>query len=384
MSMAKLKAGISKISANQNFQFDPWLVTATLALMVFGLVMVASASIVVSQTQFHSSFHFLIKQSIYMMLGLLAVSIVIRIETTLIQKIAPYFLLLTFLLLILVLVPGIGREVNGSTRWIGVGPIGFQVSELAKLFAILYMADYLARRNQEVKTQVSGFLKPMILLGVMALLLLKEPDFGAATVIMATALAMMFLAGAKFWQFLVLLGSVASALAALAISSPYRLARLTTFLNPWSHEYASGYQLTQSLIAFGRGGWFGVGLGDSIQKLFYLPEAHTDFLFAVLAEELGMAGVLAVIALFGIIVWRALVIARRAHERNNLFGAFLGYGLGLWMAMQAMINIGVNSGLLPTKGLTLPLMSYGGSSLIVMLTLIGLLIRIDYELRSSE
>ena len=278
--------------------------------------------------------------------------------------------------------PGIGRHVNGSVRWIGFGPIGIQVSELAKLVAIIYMADYLTRRNIEVQTQISGFLKPMILLGLMSLLLLKEPDFGASTVIMATALGMMFLAGARFWQFLMLLGSVAAALAALAFSSPYRLERLTAFLNPWSNEYASGYQLTQSLIAFGRGGWFGVGLGDSVQKLYYLPEAHTDFLFAVFAEELGLIGVLVVICLFGIMIWRGFVIAKRAHLQKNLFGAFLGYGLSLWMAMQAMINMGVNSGVLPTKGLTLPLMSYGGSSMVVMLIVIGLLFRIDYETKA--
>lgn len=382
MSMAQARTNSNNtqsLSKGNSLKFDPWLLFSTLALLILGLVMVGSASIVVSETGYHEPFHFLIKQFIYMGLGIAIIGFIVRVDLGVVQKLAPYFLMMTYVLLILVLVPGVGRQVNGSVRWIGLGPIGMQVSELAKLFAIIYMADYLTRRNHEVQTQISGFLKPMLLLGVMSLLLLKEPDFGAATVIMATALGMMFLAGARFWQFLMLLGSVATALAALAVSSPYRLERLTTFLNPWSNEYASGYQLTQSLIAFGRGGWFGVGLGDSIQKLYYLPEAHTDFLFAVFAEELGLIGVLVVIVLFGIMVWRGLVIAKRAHLQKNLFGAFLGYGLSLWMAMQAMINMGVNSGLLPTKGLTLPLMSYGGSSMIVMLTVIGLLFRIDYE-----
>lgn len=364
-------------------KFDIWLLFSVVALLTLGLAMVSSASIVVSETSIHQPFYFLIRQCIYMGMGLLIGCLIVRIELEQIQKTAPYFLIAVFILLLLVLVPGIGREVNGSSRWIGIGPFGMQISELAKLFAIIYMADYLTRRNQEVQTQISGFLKPMILLGVMSVLLLKEPDFGSATVIMATALGMMFLAGARFGQFLVLFGSVVTALAGLAVSSPYRMARLTSFLNPWSNEYASGYQLTQSLIAFGRGGWFGIGLGDSVQKLLYLPEAHTDFLFAVFAEELGLIGVVFVISLFCIVVGRSLVIARRAERKGNYFNAYLAYGLGLWIALQAMINIGVNSGLLPTKGLTLPLMSYGGSSLLVMLAVIGILFRIDFETRLS-
>lgn len=377
----KVQPGKQSIARKTALKFDLWLLLSTISLLMLGLAMVASASIVVSENSAHQPFYFLIRQFLYMGVGLVLASFIMRVEVKQVQRAAPYFLMAVFVLLLLVLVPGIGREVNGSARWIGFGPLGIQVSELAKFFAIVYMADYLTRRNQEVQSQVSGFLKPMILLAVMSLLLLKEPDFGSATVIMTTALGMMFLAGARFGQFLVLLGTVATALAGLAVSSPYRMARLTSFLNPWSNEYASGYQLTQSLIAFGRGGWFGVGLGDSVQKLLYLPEAHTDFLFAVFAEELGLVGVMLVIGLFVILVWRALVIARRAYSQNNYFSAYLGYGLGLWLALQAMINIGVNSGLLPTKGLTLPLMSYGGSSLLVMLAVIGLLFRIDYETR---
>lgn len=368
-------------SRRKTLAFDPWLLFAAIAIISIGLVMVASTSIIISEKIFHSPFHFLIRQFIYVVLGVSAAWIVLRIPLDLVQKAGPFCLISMFVLLILVLVPGIGREVNGSMRWIGLGPIGIQVSEVAKLFAIIYIADYLVRRNEEVRTQISGFLKPMFLLAVMALLLLKEPDFGAAAVIMATVLGMMFLAGVRFWQFLMLFGVVLTALAGLAVSSPYRLARLTSFLDPWSNQFNSGYQLTQSLIAFGRGGWFGVGLGDSIQKLFYLPEAHTDFLFAVYAEEMGLIGVLVIITLFCLLVCRALKIARTAHLKNKLFGAFLGYGLALWLAMQTMINIGVNSGVLPTKGLTLPFMSYGGSSMMIMLVVLALLLRIDYENR---
>lgn len=384
MNMALARKSTSNKSQTlkkKSLSFDPWLLFSTISILLLGLIMVASASIVVSEQAAHQPFYFLIRQFIYMALGLILACLVMRIEMSQLQKVAPYCIILALAVLVLVLVPGVGRQVNGSVRWIGIGSLGIQVSEVAKLLAIIYMADYLTRRNEEVRQRVSGFVKPMILFALMSVLLLREPDFGSAAVIMTTALGMMFLAGARFGQFLILFGVVALILAGLAVSSPYRLLRLTSFLNPWSNEYASGYQLTQSLIAFGRGGWFGVGLGDSVQKLFYLPEAHTDFLFAVLAEELGLVGVLVVVLLFSILVWRALRIARQAHLTKNDFSAYLGYGLALWTAMQAMINIGVNSGLLPTKGLTLPLMSYGGSSMVVMLVVLGLLFRIDYETR---
>lgn len=387
MSMAAAqRVNSAKLSSKKkkSLSFDPWLLFSVVSILLLGLVMVASASIVVSENSAHQPFYFLIRQVIYMLVGLTLAFLVMRIELQQIQKSAPYLIIAALVLLVLVLVPGIGRQVNGSVRWIGIGPIGMQVSELAKLFAVIYIADYLTRRNEEVQHQVSGFLKPMALLGLMSILLLREPDFGSAAVIITTALGMMFLAGARFGQFLVLLGVAAMALAGLAVSSPYRLLRLTSFLNPWSNQYDSGYQLTQSLIAFGRGGWFGAGLGDSVQKLFYLPEAHTDFLFAVLAEELGLIGVVVVVVLFCIFVGRALAIAKKAHMAKSDFNAYLGYGLALWTAMQAMINIGVNSGLLPTKGLTLPLMSYGGSSMIVMLVVVGLLFRIDYETRKKR
>ena len=292
-------------------------------------------------------------------------------------------LLTAFALLLLVLVPGVGVEVNGASRWISVGLFRMQVSEPAKLFFIIYLASYLARHGEEVRTQISGFLKPLGLLAIAALLLLLEPDFGATVVLAAIVMGMIFMAGVKLLQFGGMLGLGAVLMAGMAVSSPYRMKRLTTFVDPWADPFDSGFQLTQSLIAIGRGEWFGVGLGASIQKLFYLPEAHTDFVFAVLAEELGLLGVCTVIALYAVLVWRAFVIAAQAVKAENFFASYLAYGIGIWFGLQSFINIGVNMGLLPTKGLTLPLMSYGGSSMVVMCAAVALLFRIDHETRCT-
>jgi cell division protein FtsW len=273
--------------------------------------------------------------------------------------------------------------VNGSVRWINTGLFNLQVSEPAKLMILVYLASYLARHGDEVRTQLSGFIKPLVILALAAVLLLLEPDFGATVVLMATAMGMIFVAGVRLWQFSGMLGLAGLSLGGLAVSSPYRMERLTTFLNPWADPFDSGFQLTQSLIAIGRGEWFGVGLGASIQKLFYLPEAHTDFVFAVLAEELGLFGVFTVIALYVLVVWRAFVIAARAEKGGNAFAALLAWGIGIWFGLQAFINMGVNMGLLPTKGLTLPLMSYGGSSMVVMCAAVALLLRVDFETRCT-
>jgi cell division protein FtsW len=362
--------------------YDRWLAVLVLSLVVLGLLMVASASIVVSDQQLHQPFYYFYRQLVFLVLGLILGSIVIQFEVELWEKIDGTLLMGVMLLLALVLLPGIGRSVNGSARWIGVGFFGIQVSELAKFAVVIYMAGYLVRRNKEVKTSLSGFLKPLGLLSVIAVLLLKEPDFGATVVIMATAMGMMFLAGMQLRHFALLLIVVLFGMSVIAISEPYRLQRLTTFLNPWANPFSSGYQLTQSLIAFGRGGWFGVGLGNSIQKLFYLPEAHTDFLFAVIAEELGLAGLIGVMMLFSLLVMRILFIGRQAQKLGRHFAGYVAYGFGLWIAIQFIVSIGVNSGILPTKGLTLPLVSYGGSSLLVSCIMIALLFRIDYENRS--
>jgi cell division protein FtsW len=295
------------------------------------------------------------------------------------EKSGMALLLFALFLLVLVLVPGIGKTVNGSTRWLPLGVFNLQVSELVKLFLVIYVAGYLVRHGDAVRSSLWGFLKPMLMVGLAGLLLLIEPDFGATVVIMGTVLGMTFLAGARFIQFISFVMIFASAAMMLVVTSPYRMQRLTSFANPWADPFDSGFQLTQSLIAIGTGGWFGTGLGGSVQKLFYLPESHTDFLFAVLSEELGFVGVSIVVLLYAALFFRSLKIASQAERAGNYFAAYMAYGIGIWLSMQAVINMGVNVGLLPTKGLTLPLMSYGGSSLIVCCIAIGLLMRIHYE-----
>ncbi len=361
--------------------YDRLFLFALFSIIALGLVMVASASIVVSARQYGHDFHFLIRQMIYLGLGFGLSLVVIQIPSDFWFRKRAMLLAFSMLLLILVLIPGIGREVNGSMRWLGFGPLGLQVSELAKLSVIVFMAGYLQQQEQEVRYEAKGFIKPMLILGVFALLLLKEPDFGATVVITGTTLGMMFLGGVRLRHYVLLLVVVILALSILAISSPYRVQRMTTFLNPWAVQFNSGYQLTQSLIAFGRGGWTGVGLGNSIQKLFYLPEAHTDFLFAVLAEELGLVGILILMGLFTLFVGRGLLMGRRAEVLGRPFAAYVAYGVSLWLAFQAMVNMGVDAGVLPTKGLTLPFMSYGGSSILIDCMAVALMLRIDYESR---
>jgi cell division protein FtsW len=379
--MLNPKSSSSRRTMTPPSPYDSLLIITVLSIVGLGLLMVTSASIVVSDHQLHEPFYYLYKQSIFLLLGIGLGGIVVQFEIALWEKIGVGLLIGTIVLLTLVLIPGVGHSVNGSMRWIGLGFFGMQVSELAKFVVVIYMAGYLLRCNEEIKTSLSGFLKPMGLLCVVMLLLLREPDFGAAVVIMATALGMMFLAGMRLRHFLLLLAVVLVGLSILAISAPYRLQRLTSFLNPWANPFNSGYQLTQSLIAFGRGGWFGVGLGKSVQKLFYLPEAHTDFLFAVIAEELGFVGMLVVIGLFTFLVLRIFYIGRQAQRLGQHVAGYLAYGFGLWIAIQFVVSIGVNTGLLPTKGLTLPLMSYGGSSMLINCITIAVLLRIDYENR---
>lgn len=362
---------------------DRWLLIASALLISIGLLMVTSASLVISERQFGYPFHFLFHQVIYLGMGVCIGGFALRFSLDHWRMLGLYLFVACLFMLVLVLIPGLGHKINGSSRWLGLGPFTVQVSELAKFSVVLYLAGYLVRREEEVQNSVSGFLKPMFLLAIISMLLLMEPDFGATTVIMATALGMMFLARVRLWQFTALLLLVVGSLSILAISSPYRLQRITTFLHPWENPFDSGYQLTQSLIAFGRGGVFGVGLGNSIQKLFYLPEAQTDFLFAVLAEELGLIGGIVVIFLFMILVARGLIIGKSAYDQKKFFEAYVAYGFSLWLGLQAMINIGVNSGLLPTKGLTLPLMSYGGNSLLINCVVLAILLRIAHDCRLS-
>lgn len=367
-----------------DWHYDRWLLSTAALLVTFGVLMVASASMVISDRQWGYPFYYFIRQTLFLLFGVGLAWGVTRVPLALWEEYSGYLLLLAMLCLALILIPGVGHMVNGSRRWLSLGILGLQGSELAKLSLILYLASYIRRREHEVQTQWSGFLKPLILLSILAVLLLLEPDFGATSVITMTTLGMLYLAGVRLSPFLFLLLVAIVLLAVLAMTSPYRLQRLTTFLNPWSNPFGAGYQLTQSLIAFGRGGIFGVGLGNSIQKLFYLPEAHTDFLFAVLAEELGLVGEILVLGLFVILIGRSLLLGRRAYLANRLFPAFVAYGFSLWLGLQAIINIGVNAGLFPTKGLTLPLISYGGSSLLIVCVVIGILLRISYELRFSK
>ncbi|KGP64214.1 cell division protein FtsW [Legionella norrlandica] len=361
--------------------YDKWLIGAVLGLLIIGLMMVASSSVMISTKYFHQPFHYLIRQACFLFVGLLLALVVVRTDSTFWEKISMPMMVLCVFLLLIVLIPGIGKSVNGSRRWLAFGPIGIQVSELVKLAMIFYLSGYLVRQQQAVCKSIFGFIKPMAILAVVSFLLLLEPDFGATVVISGTVMAMLFLAGVKLRYYFGLMLVVITALALLAVSSPYRVARLTAFLDPWADQYNSGYQLTQSLIAFGRGGWFGTGLGESIQKLLYLPEAHTDFLFAVIAEELGLFGILVVITLYSILVIRGLNIGYTAYTQERYFASYTAYGLTFWLALQAAINMGVNAGLLPTKGLTLPLLSYGGASIVINCIVIALLLRIDHENR---
>ncbi|HLF98623.1 MAG TPA: putative lipid II flippase FtsW [Methylococcaceae bacterium] len=371
------------VYGEKRFHFDLWLCLAVAALLSLGYVMVVSASLHLGEKMAGDAFHYPLRQFAHIAAGLALAGAVGMVRLECWEKHGLLLFLFGVFLLVLVLVPGLGRTVNGSSRWLMVGGIRIQVSELVKLISVLYMAGFIQRHLQLVRTSVQGMIRPLGLLLAACVLLLMEPDFGSAVVIMATALGMLFLGGARLWQFALLLGGVGAAGVALIYSSPYRMARVLSFLDPWADPLNSGFQLTQALIAFGRGEWAGVGLGSSVQKLFYLPEAHTDFLFSVIGEELGLFGALSVIALFAVVLWRAFHIGREAEAAGLGFGAYLAYGLGLWFGLQAFINMGVNMGVLPTKGLTLPLMSYGGGSMMVMCAALGILLRVDSEAREA-
>lgn len=360
---------------------DLWLMGAFATILTLGLVMVASASIAFADRQTGQPLYYLWRQIGYTGAGVLLMALTVRIPLARWRAHGPLLLFASVVLLGLVLIPGVGREVNGSYRWIPLGPINMQPSELAKLFMILFLAGYLVRRGHEVRTRFSGFAKPMALLVGISGLLLMEPDYGATAVLFATTLGLLFLGGVPLALFLGWVVAGLGVMVAMVLFAPYRLQRLTTFMDPWVDPFNTGFQLTQALIAVGRGQWFGVGLGGSVQKLFYLPEAHTDFLVAVLAEELGLLGLLVVVGLFAFVVLRAFQLARQAEDREDPFAAYLGYGIGLSLALQALVNVGVNLGALPTKGLTLPLMSYGGSSMLVNCLAGGLLLRLAHEQR---
>jgi cell division protein FtsW len=366
------------------FAWDFITVGLTAALLLLGLVMVTSASMSVAAKDLGDPFYFLERQFAFGLCGVLLAWGVTRIPAEVWEKHSLPLLLLGLVLLMLVLVPGLGAKINGARRWLRIGPMNFQVSELAKVLVLTWVCSYCVRKRSELEQTLGGLGKPVGLLAVAGVLLLREPDFGATTVLFATGFGVLFVAGARLRYVLSLVSLVAAVFAVLALTSAYRLKRLTGFLHPWDDPFNSGFQLTQSLIAIGRGGWFGVGLGSSIQKLFYLPEAHTDFVFAVLAEELGLVGVTGVIALFVALVWRAFQISRMASLAGLKFQSYLALAFGMWLGLQAIVNIGVNMGVLPTKGLTLPLLSYGRSSLIVSLGWLGVLLRIYHEVKCSS
>lgn len=368
---------------SRNVQIDRSLLYSFLLLVLCGTVTMGSASMEYAGLQFGDPWFHVKRQGLYVLLGFMVMMVCVYVPIEFWRKHSAHFLLLGILLLVAVLLPSVGKEVNGSQRWIPIGRFNLQASEPAKLFLIFYIAAYLVRREREVRSEWRGFIKPLFVISAMIGLLLLEPDFGAVVVMLGAALGMLFLAGVRLAHFLfVVLGSLC-AIVLMALMSPYRMQRLITFMDPWPHQFDSGYQLVQSLIAFGRGEWFGLGLGRSVQKLFYLPEAHTDFVFAIIGEEFGFVGALMIVGLFGVFIWRILYLARGAERRGFKFAAYLCYGIALLFAIQSFINIGVNTGLLPTKGLTLPFFSYGGSSLIVSFFMVACVLRANYETGTS-
>ena len=367
------------------YRHDVPLVLVVAALLGIGLIMVASASTSISAEAYGDPLAHFRRQSVHVSVAVVALVLTARVPIRFWEHAGPVLMFAGVVLLALVLVPGIGREVNGSTRWIRLGWFNLQPSELAKLFFVIYLAGDAVRREDRIRLARFGVFKPLAALVVVSVLLICEPDHGAIFVLSATVFAMLFLAGVPMARYSALAGAAVVALvAAVLLSDDYVIRRLTSFTNPFDDPFGSGFQLTQSLIAIGRGGWLGVGLGESVQKLFYLPEAHTDFLFAVLAEEFGLVGTLTIVGLYTFIVLRSLSIGRHAEAAQAWFAAYAAYGIGLLLGLHAFVNIGVNIGLLPTKGLTLPLMSYGGSNLVVSAASIGILLRIDHERRTAR
>lgn len=384
MSIDILHISQARTAGNKVSGLDTWLLGATGALLVLGILLVYSASISLADKATGNSMHYLVRQLAHVSLGVGVMWIVAQSRIQMWERMGPILLLFAIVLLIVVLIPGVGARINGSTRWIQMGGFNLQPSELAKLFMVIYVAGYLVRKQEELRNFTQGILMIGIVLAVIGILLLREPDLGTVVVLTITVLTMLFLGGIRFWHFIVCIGAGVGAIVMLTVISPYRLERVTGFLNPWADPFDSGFQLVQALIAFGRGEWLGVGLGAGVQKLFYLPAAHTDFIVAVIAEELGLLGVISILALFVIIVGRAMMLSRIAEQNGRIFHARLAQGLGLLIGYQAMINLGVNLGVLPTKGLTLPFVSYGGSSMITSCFAIGLLLAISRELQPKR
>jgi cell division protein FtsW len=364
---------------------DYGLFIAVLFLLGFGIIMVASASMPIgAQQPYNEPLYYVYRHLVALIIGLMVSIVCFKIPMTRWERGSTWLFLLGIGLLIAVLVPGIGYSVNGATRWIRFGPMNLQISEFMKLFAVLYISGYLVRRSVEVSTELLGFVRPMVLVGIASALIIVQPDLGTAAVLLVTVFGLFFLGGVPLFHFIVLFCLMILALVTLIWIEPYRLIRVMSFLKPFDDPFNSGYQLSQALIAFGRGEWFGVGLGNGIQKHYFLPEAHTDFLLAVVGEEFGLFGVTVIILTFAFIVWRAFTIGSQARKAEQIFNSFVAYGIGLLLGLQAFINAGVNTGLLPTKGLTLPFMSYGSNAIITTMMAAALLLRIDREYRAKS
>ncbi|WP_440054218.1 cell division protein FtsW [Pseudoalteromonas sp. T1lg65] len=379
IALAQLKETLTPKASNS--LFDVPLMYAMLMLIGVGFVMVTSASMPVAERLFDNPYHFTIRHTIFLVGSFILFWFATSVPMSWWKRSNPYLLLFGLVLLVVVLF--IGREVNGAKRWIPLGPFGLQVAEASKLYFFSYIAGYLVRKRDEVQENIKGFAKPIMVFAVYAFLILMQPDLGTVVVMFVTTVGLLFLAGAKLWQFFALMLTGVSLVVLLIIVEPYRMARVVGFLEPWEDPFGKGYQLVQSLMAYGQGGWFGQGLGNSIQKLQYLPEAHNDFIFAVIAEELGFVGVFSIILLLGCLVSRALLIGQRALKASKEYEGYFALGIGIWFAFQAVVNIGASAGILPTKGLTLPFVSYGGSSLWVMTIAAGILQRIDFETKMS-
>lgn len=383
-----MSAYASPLAANHaGPDYDRALLWGTLLLLAFGLVMVYSASIAIASGDRHTGgqeTYFLVRHGIYVLVALLAGFAAFQIPMRLWQQYAPWLFLLGILLLVVVLIPGIGREVNGSRRWLSLVVVNLQPSELMKLFAVMYAADYTVRKAAYMDNFKRGFLPMLIVMLLVGALLLREPDFGAFAVITAIAMSALFLGGLHWKQLAGLVALLVVGFVVVIWTSPYRLQRVIGFMDPWADPFGKGYQLSHALIAFGRGEWLGVGLGGSVEKLFYLPEAHTDFLLAVIAEELGFAGVSVVLFMFSWLVLRAFQIGKQAEDLDLHFSALVAYGVAVWLGVQSIINMGVNMGVLPTKGLTLPLLSFGGSGIVANCIAIATVMRVDWESRQKQ
>ncbi|MBJ7537561.1 putative lipid II flippase FtsW [Marinomonas transparens] len=373
-----------RVSLRELSQVDSIFVASVVSILALGMVMVSSASISISEDLHGQPYFFMMRQGLYLLLGVVFGWGLLSLPTSQLQKWGIIMMGLSLVLLILVLMPVIGKSVNGSRRWINLVVFNLQASEVAKVCMVIYVSDYLVRRADRVREGWVGFVLPLCLCSIFLLFLLFEPDFGASVVLLGTVMALLFLGGAPLYQFLLLLGAAVSMLGVVAVSESYRMKRLMNFIDPWADPFNEGYQLSQALIAYGRGEWFGLGLGNSVQKLSYLPEAHTDFVFSIWVEETGMLGGLFLIALFGVMVSRAFKIGHRAMDLSRPFAAYMCFGFSILILAQVIINIGVNTGFLPTKGLTLPLISYGGSSLIITLGSLFAIARVDIENRRTE